>query len=122
MRTLLALAPFDPLLRDAVVVAGVFSHVGDMLTRCACVWVCVCVCVCAPLDTTQDSQIAGAHYTPYRYNLTDMSLARGLLMHIASRVDVPTAMEDAVTLVGAYVALCNLFFSPFSEARTRVRA
>lgn len=35
------------------------------------------------------------------YNLTDISLARGLLLHITSRDDVPTVMDDAVALVGA---------------------
>lgn len=35
------------------------------------------------------------------HNLTDVSLARGLLLHITSRDDVPHALDDALTLVRA---------------------
>lgn len=45
------------------------------------------------------------------YNLTNASLARGLLLHITSRDDVSTAMEDAMTLVGAYVPDHSNFLS-----------
>lgn len=36
------------------------------------------------------------------FNLTDASLARGLMRHILSRVDVPSSLEDALLLVDAY--------------------
>lgn len=37
-----------------------------------------------------------------QFNLTDLSLVRGLLQHIVSRDDVPTALDDALALVSAY--------------------
>eukprot|EP00050_Salpingoeca_kvevrii_P009112 m.307220 g.307220 ORF g.307220 m.307220 type:complete len:2402 (-) comp19836_c0_seq1:32-7237(-) len=36
------------------------------------------------------------------FNLTDVSLARGLMRHILSRLDIATAMDDALQVVNAY--------------------
>ena len=41
-------------------------------------------------------------YAVRHFNLTDSSLARGLMKHILSRLDIPTALDDALQVVGAY--------------------
>ena len=35
-------------------------------------------------------------YGILHFNLSDTSLARGLMQHILSRIDIPTAMDDAL--------------------------